>query len=105
MDASIFSPTGSGIAFAAKYDITTTLPSGLYSVSGFYYATDPSTKITVFDSEDTRTLPQSASIDFNSGNVYDLYDGGAIQSSFLAQAGNGIGFFSIITIPPRSLTR
>ncbi|MEK6760208.1 MAG: PEP-CTERM sorting domain-containing protein [Deltaproteobacteria bacterium] len=92
-DASIFSPTSSSIGFATKYDITTTLPSGWFSVFGFYYVTDPSTKITVFGSEDTRTLPQSASIDFNSGNVYDLDDGGSIQSSFLAQAGSGIGFF------------
>lgn len=91
--ASIFSPTSSSIGFTTKYDITTTLPSGWYSVFGFYYAADPSTRISIFGSEDTRTLPQSASIDFNSGNVYDLDDGGSIQSSFLVQAGSGIGFF------------
>ncbi len=93
MGASIFSQTGSSIDFISKYDITTTLPAGWYSVFGFYYTTDPLNKITVFGSEDTRTLTQSASIDFNSGNVYDLDDGGSIQSSFLIQAGSGIGFF------------
>lgn len=93
MGASVFSPTGSSISFTSIYDITSVLPPGWYSIFGFYYASDPYNKVIVIGSEDTRTLPQSAVIDFSSGNVYDLDDGGSIQSSFLVQAGSGIGFF------------
>lgn len=66
----------------------TLLPTG--SRFGFYFASSPSTLITVFDGFD-QTPTQSALINFNLGRVTDV-DAGALQSLFTPQAGP-IGFF------------
>lgn len=61
------------------------------STFGFYFASDPSTLIPIFEATDIAPPSQSAAIDFGTGTVVDA-DLGALQNIFTPQAG-AIGFY------------
>ena len=73
---------------------------GYFSAFGFYYASDPSTPIAIFGTQDQGVSgSQVAKIDFAAGTVYDL-DNSTVQSTFTNAPGTSIGFFLHIDDDP-----
>ena len=94
-------PNHGGAHIVLLKELVDPVPTTVPHTWGFFFASDPSTLITIFDQTDTPASSQQAVIDFDNGVVTDL-DASTVQSTFTPSLAD-FGFY--IDVPSLGIMR